>query len=146
MSRNREKKREWVEKLTGLIKYGLAGGICTVVNLLLFWLLEKAGFHYILANMLSYFAAVMLNYLMNLKFVFVRKNAERQDGKRQGGGMFRFLLVRGANLLVDNGAFYFSVSVMEMPVYCSRFALTFLEMLVTYGLMKTIVFREQVEQ
>lgn len=146
MSRNRKRKRKWVERLVELIKYGLAGGICTIGNLLLFWLLEKAGFYYILANVLSYLAAVMLNYFMNRMLVFARKNDEgrdgkRQDGKRRGGGLFRFLLIRGMTLFVDSGVFYLGVSTMGMPVYFSRFALTLLEMFVTYGLMKTVVFR-----
>jgi len=125
-------------KFAGLLKYGLAGGICTFINLLLFWLLVKAGSYYIAANILSYFAAVMLNYVMNVKLVFIQ---EREGGKR--GRLLRFLLIRGANLFVDNGAFYFCVSMAGMPVYFSRFLLTFLETAVTYGLMKTIVFREK---
>lgn len=130
------KNIKWLKKLKEFIKYGLAGGICTVVNLLLFVLLEKAGLHYILANIFSYFAAVMLNYTMSVRFVFTQ-GKERGKGK----GLWRFLLIRAANLLADNLAFYFCVSLAGMPVYFSRVILTFLETIVTYCLMKRVVFK-----
>lgn len=133
-------KTEWMEKLAELMKYGLAGGICTIVNLVLFALLEKTGMHYIAANVFSYVAAVLLNFFLSTRFVF-RKKMQYQG--KEKNGLMRFLLIRGGNLLADNGLFYFCVSMAGMSVYFSRLGLTFLETVITYGLVKTMVFQEK---
>ena len=139
MRKNKEIK--WKEELAELIKYGLAGGICTIANLFLFIMLQKVGIYYILANIISYLAAVLLNYFISAKFVFMRKKTKNQAMRKSG--LVRFLLIRGGNLIADNGLFYLCVSAMGMSVYSSRLGLTLLENIITYGMVKAMVFQEK---
>ncbi len=132
------RKKEWMEKLAQFVRYGFAGGISTAVNLLLFWLLEAAGFYYIAANILSYIFAVVLNYAMNRKFVFAQ--GEDYIKKEETRRLAKFMFIRLLNLLADNGLFYLCVSILGMPVYFSRLGLTFAEIVVTYAAVKKMVF------
>lgn len=123
-----------------LIKYGFAGGISTIVNLFLFFLMEKAGLYYIFANIISYFIAVILNFFLNERFVFKKKNMI--EGMEEGKRFAKFMMLRVANLLADNGLFYLCVSILNMPLYFSRIGLTFIEIVIMYGLMKIVVFQK----
>lgn len=136
------RKNKWknlINKLAELIKYGFAGAISTFINLLFFWLLEKLEMYYILANILSYLAAITLNYSLNKCFVF-KKQIEKEQKKE---AFLRFLLIRVANLLVDNLLFYFAVSILHFPLYVSRVTLTMVEIVITYGLVRKIVFGQE---
>lgn len=124
-----------------LIKYGFAGGISTIVNLFLFYLLEKAGLYYIFANIISYFVSVILSFFLNDRFVFKKKNMI--EGMEEGKRFIKFMILRAANLLADNGLFYLCVSILNMPLYFSRISLTFIEIVIMYGMMKTVVFRKK---
>ncbi len=131
-------KKRWMERLAQFIKYGFAGGISTAVNLLLFWILEGVGLYYIAANVVSYVFAVVLNYVMNRKFVFAQRGdyVKKEERRR----LAKFMFIRLLNLLADNGLFYLCVSIFGMPVYPSRLGLTFAEIVVTYAAVKKMVF------
>lgn len=48
-----------------LIKYGLCGGLTTAANLFLFYMFTETGVYYIVSNIISYYIAVVLNFLLN---------------------------------------------------------------------------------
>ncbi len=56
-----------------LFKFGLAGGITTVIDFAVFALLNIFGMKYIISNICSYLCAIFANYWMSMNFVFVRK-------------------------------------------------------------------------
>lgn len=65
------------EKIVELFKYGIYGVITTIINLALFFGLEKIGVYYLAANTLSYIIAVVINYFLNKKYVFKTVNNEK---------------------------------------------------------------------
>ncbi|MBO4488755.1 MAG: GtrA family protein [Bacteroidales bacterium] len=56
------------------ILYGLIGGICTLVDFLVFYLLQKAGVHYLLDNVISYHCGIICSFFMNRHYNFKIKD------------------------------------------------------------------------
>lgn len=107
--------------LSQMIKYAFWGAVTTSINLLLFFLLDKVGIHYILASATAYFMAVIINFLLNYYFVFERKK-ELPDGILKK--FFAFLRLRIASFAVDSGLLFFMVSIWCLPKYPCRIGLS----------------------
>ena len=125
-----------IVKLFEPLKYCAIGAISTVFNLVLFFIFESLGLHYIAANAISYMLAVLFNYFLNDKLVF-----KSTTGKRGSiGKCLKFILIRLFNLLADSILFYSCVSVLLLPMGIVRIALTFIEITATYILVKQLIF------
>nr|WP_122012243.1 GtrA family protein [Maliibacterium massiliense] len=128
-----------MKKLIELIKYGFWGAITTVINLTLFVLFKNWGMHYLLANTIAYFIAVVINYLCNRYLVFQR---ERTEDKRQVMGQFgKFVLMRLISWGVDTALFYVLVDLLHCNVYISRVGLSIGIILITYVINKLFIFK-----
>lgn len=54
-----------------MFKFGIVGGICFIIDYSIFWILhERLGIYYLFANACSFSISVIINYILNLKFVF----------------------------------------------------------------------------
>lgn len=124
-----------------LIKYGFFGAITTGINLILFFILEYVGVHYIIANTIAYFIAVVINYVFNRNYVFEKETgASKSETTRQ---FIKFVIVRLASLLVDNSLFYILVDVLGINVYISRIGLSVGIIMATYVINKLFVFNKK---
>lgn len=119
-----------------LLKYGIAGGITTAVNLVLFWLFAKAGIYYLLANAVAYYIAVCLNYYFNNKFVF--------EGHHEKG-LIKFIVLRTLSLGVDSVLFWGLVDVAGFEVMKSRIGLTIVIIMLNYLVCKKMIFKRSNE-
>lgn len=119
------------------IKYSFVGGICTIVNLVLFCLFVKMEVYYIIANVISYFLSVVLNYLLNKCFVFMKRMGTRKEQTEQFG---KFLSIRLFNMVLDNVLFYCAVTLMGGNVYIVRMILTISGLFFSYYFINRFVF------
>lgn len=128
------------EKIIEIFKYGIYGILTTFINLLLFFVLENIGVHYLSANTFSYVIAVAINYVLNKKYVFKTENYSKTEGWVE---FFKFLAVRMISLLIDNGLFYFVVDVLNVNVYVGRIVLSIAIIMLTFVVNKVFVFKEK---
>ena len=105
-------------KLFEFLGYGLAGGACTYVNLLLFVVMERMGMHYLLANTLSYIVAVVINYFLNSHLVFKSAGKTQTETVKE---FTKFVVVRLLSLAADNSLFYIAVDKLRLNVYQQGF-------------------------
>ena len=63
-------KEDWQALLTQFIKFGLVGLSNAIVLYGVYYLLLKAGMHYILAYIIAFILSVLNAYLWNNRFVF----------------------------------------------------------------------------
>ncbi|MEK3760709.1 GtrA family protein [Paenibacillus sp. FSL P4-0338] len=133
---NRSIYGEKLQDVLEFIKYSFWGAVTTAINLLIFFLLENLGIHYIIANILSYICAVLLNYILNKKFVFNNQTLKNKESSQ----LLKFFAVRLSALLIDNILFYLLVSGLHYNVNISRIGLSFLIIIATYGVNKFFVF------
>jgi putative flippase GtrA len=69
-SHQRSRRRQWIELAQQFGKYGLSGGIATLVDVSLFTTFVQAGIGYGFALMLSYLAGLSVNFWLSRRFVF----------------------------------------------------------------------------
>lgn len=66
-----------MKKLVGqILKFGLVGGFCTVIDFAVFSLMNYAvGLHYLAATFLGFTVSLIVNYILSMRFVFVRRES-----------------------------------------------------------------------
>jgi len=123
--------------LLQMVKYMVWGAVTTAINLILFFLLDKLGIYYLLANAAAYFVAVIINFLLNYFFVFERKKELRNDILRK---LCAFIQMRIASFALDSGLFFFAVSILGLPKYPCRIGLSFVIILFNFLWSKRKIF------
>lgn len=123
-----------------LIKYGVYGVFTTGINLILFVVFKEIGMYYLVANTVSYIIAVVINYVLNRKFVFKTAGNTKQQAKEE---FLKFVGVRCASLVLDNILFYFVVDIMKINVYVGRIFLSIGIILCTFIINKVFVFKKR---
>jgi dolichol-phosphate mannosyltransferase len=79
------------------VKFGIVGGIGTLVNIAILYLLtEKAGVYYLISAIFSFIVAMSSNFILN-KFWTFKENIKWEIGKKY----FQFVLVSISALLVN---------------------------------------------
>lgn len=132
-------KRKFLsEELFQLIKYGFFGVITTIINLLLFYIFNLLGIHYLVSNVISYFLAVVLSYYLNNTYVFSHK--ENQDEIKK---IIKFVLVRLLSLGLDSICLWLCVTLLNYDVLISKIIISIVIILITFVVNKTIVFNEK---
>lgn len=126
-----------IKQYSELIKYCIFGGITTLINLVILYMLVALGMNYIIANTIAYIIAVFINYFLNAFFVFTKKAVGVRENVVQFG---KFCSVRVGSLVLDNVLFYLCVSVLGGPLWPSRIILSVVIILGTYLLNKVFVF------
>lgn len=127
----------WRKRVKELVKYGFAGAASTLLNLILFGLLEYGGMQYILANWLSYLAAVLFNYMLNLNYVF---QVNDKNFRKKQVRFLSFMAVKLGYLAVDSILFYSLVSILGCGLYISRVGITAVGIVGTYVVSKKKIF------
>ncbi|ACV40010.1 GtrA family protein [Leptotrichia buccalis] len=126
------------KQIVEIFKYGISGTITTVVNLYLLKIFIDFGIYYVLANIISYTISVIVNYILNQRYVFLESaRGNTTEAKKQ---FLKFLVMRVLSLIVDTLLFYIAVSIFGFPVYWSRLILTTVMILVTFVLNKWFIF------
>lgn len=120
------------------LRYIFFGIITTALNLFLLKVFIDLNIYYILANTIAYIMAVIFNYILNQKYVFLNSKQENIiEMKKQ---FTKFFLIRIFSLLIDNGLFYLFVTIFNFPLYWSKLILTMLIIAVTFLFNKFFVF------
>ena len=126
------------KQIVEIFKYGISGTITTFINLYLLKVFIDFGMYYILANIISYTISVVVNYILNQRYVF--SNSARGNTLEARKQFLKFLIMRLLSLIIDTVLFYVAVSVFKFPIYWSRLILTIVIILITFILNKWFIF------
>ena len=116
-----------------IFRYGISGATTTIINLYLLKVFIDFGMYYILANIISYTISVVVNYILNQRYVF----SYTLEAKKQ---FMKFIIMRILSLIIDTILFYVAISFFKFPIYWSRLVLTIVMILVTFVLNKWFIF------
>ena len=107
-----KKIKALLEKYREIILYVLFGGLTTVVNLVVFWLLNRAiGENaYLVNNIIAWFAAVVFAYVTNKIWVFDSKSWAFKVIVKE---IPEFLLARVFSLAVEEGGLWLLVELLK---------------------------------
>lgn len=128
--------RKDINEFISLIKFGIVGVSNTLVNWIIFFILNHIGVYYITANVIAYLIATANSYFWNSKWVFKFKKEESLKAP------LRFILLNLIGLVLNSTILYLLVDLLHFSRMISLIIATGIVMIVNYFINKVWVFKE----
>lgn len=119
-----------------IVSYVFVGGMTTLVNYVVYFLLLKIHSHWLIANSISWIFAVLFAYYTNKRYVFKSTN----DVKKE---FISFILLRFMTLLIENICLYLLIDLLNLQPMISKVCVSFITILSNYILCKFKIFKEE---
>lgn len=128
------KKKSFVE----IIRYGIAGGTTTLVNIGLYQGLALVGINYKAANLIAIATSKVYGYFVNKLFVFKSHCDTKKELFQE---MRKYIVARGITGVADYIVLVFMVEVCSLDKVVSKYFVTAIVIILNYVLSKLMVFR-----
>lgn len=135
-----QKIKRFIQKLLSIqfIKFGLVGCMNTLVDLIVFTLLNAIFQIYYLAKIVSYTCGVLNSYFFNTRWTF------RQEHKKSAGEFLLFVVINLISLGVSLGMLYICRNVFKIRIdFLSNVIATVVSLVVNFLGNKLVVFRTE---
>lgn len=119
------------------IKFGLVGVLNTLINWIIFAVLNFVGVYYIVANVIAYAIATANSYIWNSKWVF------KYNGKDKKETTIKFVILNLIGLALNTAILYFLVDILLFNKLIGLVITTVIVMLINYIVNKIWVFKEK---
>lgn len=119
--------------------YAFFGIMTSIMNVVLFKVLLSTGMVYTVANLITLICVKITAYICNKNFVFRSKCPDFIALIRE---IFRFIVARGATMLIDYFGLIFMVEFLDLPKVLSKTALTVFVIILNYLIGKKHVFKD----
>lgn len=119
------------------ILYGVFGVMTLMLNIVIFQLLLHRGMDYRIANIIALIVAKLAAYIVNKLFVF-RSRCKNLMGLVKE--FTRFLIARGATMLLDYFGLIFLVEVLHISKDIGKYVTTTIVIIINYFFGKKAVF------
>lgn len=116
------------------IKFGMVGVINTLVNWIIFFILNALGMYYILANIIAYILGTVNSYLWNTLWVFKYKD------KASTETTIKFIILNLIGLGLNTGILYVLVDLCNLNKFIGLVITTGIVMIINYVVNKLWVF------
>lgn len=116
------------------IKFGMVGVINTLVNWIIFFILNALGMYYILANIIAYILGTVNSYLWNTLWVFKYKD------KASTETTIKFIILNLIGLGLNIGILYVLVDLCNLNKFIGLVITTAIVMIINYIVNKLWVF------
>lgn len=125
------------------IRYLFFGGLTTLVNIVVFAILEgPLGIDYKVSNFFSVAAAICFAFVVNKLYVFQSKSNSFRDTVAE---FIKFVLGRLITMVVEVGGVPFCVELLGQPKMVAKLETQVIVMVVNYFISKLFVFRSKEE-
>ena len=118
------------------IKFGMVGVINTLVNWIIFFILNALGMYYILANIIAYILGTVNSYLWNTLWVFKYKD------KASTETTIKFIILNLIGLGLNTGILYVLVDLCNLNKFIGLVTTTAIVMIINYIVNKLWVYRK----
>ena len=116
------------------VKFGMVGVINTLVNWIIFFILNALGMYYILANIIAYILGTVNSYLWNTLWVFKYKD------KASTETTIKFIILNLIGLGLNTGILYVLVDLCNLNKFIGLVITTGIVMIINYVVNKLWVF------
>lgn len=116
------------------VKFGMVGVINTLVNWIIFFILNALGMYYILANIIAYILGTVNSYLWNTLWVFKYKD------KASTETTIKFIILNLIGLGLNTGILYVLVDLCNLNKFIGLITTTAIVMIINYIVNKLWVF------
>lgn len=125
-----------LEDLSRFIKFGLVGVLNTIINWVLFILLNSMGVYYIISNIIAYSISTLNSYLWNSKWVF------KYTGDNVNQTTFKFITLNIIGLVLNTIILFLLVDIIKLPKIIALIIATGVVMILNYFINKLWVFKK----
>lgn len=142
---SKERKWEMIKsfyfKYKEMILYVFFGGLTTLVNWGMYWLLNDVfHIHYLWATAIAYISSVLFSYVTNRIWVFESKVSGVRGIAVE---MAKFFASRGATFLLDLFCMYVGVDLLHINDKLMKLLSNVIVIIVNYILSKLFIFRRK---
>ncbi len=133
----------WVRKMffvcynNRILRYIFYGGLSTLVNLGVFWILRKAGVPLVPANTLSVICAILFAYYVNSRFVFESK---ARGFKERWPEFVKFITARLSTMVIEVGGVPLLVNAAHFHELAAKIVIQFIVLSLNYVFSKFLIF------
>lgn len=118
------------------IKFGLVGVLNTLINWILFILLNSFGIYYIISNVIAYSISTLNSYLWNSKWVF------KYSGDNVKETSLKFIVLNVIGLTLNTIILYLLVDIVGLNKLIALVITTGVVMILNYFINKFWVFKK----
>ena len=115
------------------------GAAAFIVDAGLLWLIHLTGIHYIISAVLSFIAAVMVNYYLSVKFVFKEKASVGKSGE-----IAVYFAVSLVGLLLTVGLMWFFTEIAGLFFMISKVISTLIAFSWNFSARKVMLYRNHI--
>ena len=129
----------WIKRLyaNNILRYIFYGGCTTLVNLISFYLLRRAGVSLTPANIVSIILAILFAYVVNSRFVFHDKASTLKEHVKP---FIKFISARLITMVIEVGGVWLLVEKMGLVDMAGKFVTQFIVLVLNYIFSKLFVF------
>lgn len=121
-----------------LINYLIFGGLTTLVNIVVFFILETLlSWPYLIANAVAIVLSILFAYVTNKLFVFQTKNDNFQENLTE---FLRFIGFRFISGLADMATMWLLVDLLSFDTNLAKLATQFIIVALNYVFSKFLIF------
>lgn len=125
------------EGVNKFVKFGLVGVLNTLINWIIFAVLNFVGVYYIIANVIAYVIATINSYIWNSRWVFKYKGEDKKETTT------KFILLNLAGLALNTMILYLLVDLIGLNKLIALVITTVIVMVINYIVNKIWVFKEK---
>ena len=120
-----------------IIKFSIVGVSNTLLNFVIFILLNNIGINYILASIIAYSISIINSYFWNSRLVF------KYDNKNKKSILIKFIILNLIGLSINAVLMATLVGVLAIKKIVAMFIVSLLVMCINYILNKIWVFKKE---
>ena len=125
------------EGVNKFVKFGLVGVLNTLINWIIFAVLNFVGVYYIIANVIAYVIATINSYIWNSRWVFKYKGEDKKETTT------KFILLNLVGIALNTMILYLLVDLIGLNKLIALVITTVIVMVINYIVNKIWVFKEK---
>ena len=132
--------KKLINKYNEIIMYGIFGVLTTIINLLIFYILDRLGVNVYLNNSIAWIISVLFAFITNKLYVFNSKDTSYKIIAKEG---IAFFLARIFSYFVDMFTIFMIFQVMGINKMIAKIISNVIVIIINYLLSKIIIFKKK---
>lgn len=128
-----------IKMLKELISYGIFGVLTTIINIVVFFLLDKLLIPYTISTVIAWFISVLFAFYTNKKYVFKSNENSTQAISKE---IITFYSSRILSLLIDLGLMSLLINLLGINHLISKLLSNIVVIVINYILSKFFIFKK----
>lgn len=119
-----------------ILNYIIVGVLTTLVNYVFYYILLKIHCHWVLANSIAWFMAVIFAFYTNKKYVFKSTKKSRDE-------ITSFFIMRLATLIIENISLFLFIEIIGIHQILAKIVVSVVTVVLNYILCKFKIFKKE---